>query len=74
MYRAANFYGASSSLACTILCAEVPRSMGHMVLLLVTGEPVQGQPQASPVMAAPLVLVQHPHQHCRLLLEPFLQV
>ena len=44
--------------------------MGHQVPLLFTCEPVQGQPQTSPVIAAPLVLVLHPRRDRHLLLEP----
>ena len=30
--------------------------MGHQVLLLVTGKPIQRQPETSPIICAPVVL------------------
>ena len=48
--------------------------MGHEVLLMVTGEPVQGQTETRPVVRSPSVLAVHATGDRCLLRQPLLRV
>ena len=53
---------------------QVAHAVGHEMLLLVAGEPVQRQAEAWLVVRPPPVLVVYPSGDSSLLLQPLLQV